>query len=60
VFETLPLTDELRELVREGAPTPAIRAAAVDGGMSTLREAAVGLCLDGVTSVAEVRLVPLD
>ena len=59
VFEALPLTGEIRTALAEGAPTAAIHDAAREAGMSTLREAAVGLCLDGVTSVGEVRLVLL-
>jgi type II secretory ATPase GspE/PulE/Tfp pilus assembly ATPase PilB-like protein len=60
VFEALPLTDEVLALVGEAGSSSEIRAAAVSSGMSTLREAAVGLCLDGVTTVSEVRLVPAD
>jgi type II secretory ATPase GspE/PulE/Tfp pilus assembly ATPase PilB-like protein len=60
VFECLPLTDEVRALVEGGASSAAIRDAAVDAGMSTLHDEAVGLCLDGVTTSSEVRLVALD
>jgi type II secretory ATPase GspE/PulE/Tfp pilus assembly ATPase PilB-like protein len=60
VFEYLPLTDEVRALVEGGASPAAIRDAAVDAGMSTLHDEAVGLCLDGVTTSSEVRLVALD
>jgi type II secretory ATPase GspE/PulE/Tfp pilus assembly ATPase PilB-like protein len=58
VFEVLPLTEEARALVAHRARSSALREAAVAAGMTTLRERAVGLCLDGVTTVSEVRLVP--
>jgi type II secretory ATPase GspE/PulE/Tfp pilus assembly ATPase PilB-like protein len=60
VFELLPATDEIRALVRGSAATSAVREAAARAGMSTLREEAVGLCLDGVTTVPEVQLLPRD
>jgi type IV pilus assembly protein PilB len=58
VFEALPLTDELRGLVVDGADRTDIHDAAVAAGMSTMWDEAVGLCLDGVTTVAEVLQVP--
>jgi type II secretory ATPase GspE/PulE/Tfp pilus assembly ATPase PilB-like protein len=60
LFEVLPLTDEIRTLVGEGASPPTIRQAAVATGMRTLRDESVGLCLDGLTTVPEVRQIPVD
>ena len=60
VFEVLQVSDRIRSLIAEGATAALIRDAAVEDGMTTLREAAVGLCLDGVTSAAEVLQVAVD
>ena len=57
VFESLPLTDEVRVLLARGAGADEVRAAAVAAGMSTMRDDVVGLCLDGVTTPSEARLV---
>jgi type II secretory ATPase GspE/PulE/Tfp pilus assembly ATPase PilB-like protein len=50
----------VRSLIAEGATTSAIRDAAVEDGMVTLRDGAVGLCLDGVTTASEVLQVAVD
>lgn len=60
VFEILPLTETVRSLIADGAAASTIRDTAVEDGMSTLRDGAVGLCLDGVTTVSEVLQVAVD
>jgi hypothetical protein len=50
----------MRALVGEASAPTAIRDAAVAAGMSTMWDEAVGLCLDGVTTVSELRQVPRD
>jgi type II secretory ATPase GspE/PulE/Tfp pilus assembly ATPase PilB-like protein len=60
VFEALPLTEDVRALVGDASAPTAIRDAAVAAGMSTMWDGAVGLCLDGVTTVSELRQVPRD
>jgi type II secretory ATPase GspE/PulE/Tfp pilus assembly ATPase PilB-like protein len=60
VFEALPLTEDVRALVGDASAPTAIRDAAVAAGMSTMWDEAVGLCLDGVTTVSELRQVPRD
>jgi type IV pilus assembly protein PilB len=60
LFEVLPLTDEIRALATEHASTAEIQRAAVAGGMRTLREDGVRLCLEGVTTADEVRRVAGD
>jgi type II secretory ATPase GspE/PulE/Tfp pilus assembly ATPase PilB-like protein len=60
VFEILPLSERARSLIAEGAAASTIRDAAVEDGMTTLRDGAVGLCLDGVTTAAEVLQVAID
>jgi type II secretory ATPase GspE/PulE/Tfp pilus assembly ATPase PilB-like protein len=57
VFESLPLTEQIRSLLARGAGADEVREAAVAAGMSTLRDEVVGLCLDGVTTPSEARLV---
>jgi type IV pilus assembly protein PilB len=54
VFEYLRMSDPLRELVNEKAPTLIIREKARELGMRTLREDGIRLILDGYTTVDEV------
>jgi len=51
------MTDEVRSLVLDGASANELQRAAVAAGMQTLREEGVRLCLEGVTTVAEVRRI---
>jgi type II secretory ATPase GspE/PulE/Tfp pilus assembly ATPase PilB-like protein len=60
LFEVLPLTGEVATLVAEAAPPAAIQRAAVAAGMRTLRDEGVRLCLEGLTTPAEVRRVAGD
>ena len=55
LFEVMPIRGELRGLI-EGS-TEEIFAAAVQGGMTTMRQDGVRLALTGITSLAEVRRV---
>ena len=57
LFEVLPLTDDICALVAERASTTEIQRVAVAQGMRTLREDGNRLCLEGVTTVAEVKRV---
>ncbi len=57
LFEILTMTDEVRSLVLDGASANELQRAAVAAGMQTLREEGVRLCLEGVTTVAEVRRI---
>ncbi len=60
LFEVLSFTDEIRELVATGASTMEIHRAAVAGGMRALRDDGNRLCLEGVTTLAEVQRVVGD
>jgi type IV pilus assembly protein PilB len=60
LFEVLTFTEELRELIAGGASTVELQRAAVASGMRTLFDDGARLCLDGVTTVAEVRRVVGD
>jgi general secretion pathway protein E len=54
IFEVLPVTEPIRELIDREASAEAIRQAACKEGMVTLRENAVGKMLEGKTTYQEV------
>jgi type IV pilus assembly protein PilB len=58
LYEVLPVTGEIRRLV--GASTDEIFDAAVREGMTTLRQDGLRLCLEGVSSLEEIRRVTGD
>jgi type II secretory ATPase GspE/PulE/Tfp pilus assembly ATPase PilB-like protein len=58
LYEVLPVTGEIRGLV--GASTDEIFDAAVRNGMTTLRQDGLRLCLEGVSSLDEIRRVTGD
>jgi type II secretory ATPase GspE/PulE/Tfp pilus assembly ATPase PilB-like protein len=51
------VTEEIRALVNDGASVKKIHRAAVAAGMQTLREDGVRLCLEGVTTAAEIQRI---
>ncbi|MDQ3067559.1 MAG: type II secretion system protein GspE, partial [Actinomycetota bacterium] len=55
LFEVMPIRGELRGLIERS--TEEIFAAAVEAGMTTMRQDGIRLVLAGVTSLAEVRRV---
>jgi type IV pilus assembly protein PilB len=54
IFELLVMTDALRNLVNERAPTVVVRQKAVELGMVTLREDGLRGIFDGETTIEEV------
>ncbi len=54
IFEFLPMTDALRELVVQGVSLVELRAKAVEQGMIPLRNAGLAAILNGETTVEEV------
>ncbi|MCX7886399.1 MAG: ATPase, T2SS/T4P/T4SS family, partial [Verrucomicrobiae bacterium] len=54
LFELLLITDPIRELINQRAPTGVIRARALELGLRTLREDGIRNILDGNTTVEEV------
>jgi type IV pilus assembly protein PilB len=54
ITEILDIDDRLREMILHGASTTALQAAAVEGGLATLRENGLQAIFDGHTSVEEV------
>ncbi|HRW37572.1 MAG: Flp pilus assembly complex ATPase component TadA [Acidimicrobiales bacterium] len=54
VYEVLQVTDEMRDLVVRNAPVDEIRKLAIDQGMVPLRDQALRLVAEDVTTIAEV------
>jgi type IV pilus assembly protein PilB len=54
VYEVLRITDEVRALIVAGAPHAEVRRVAVEQGMRPLRDQAIRLVSEGVTTVGEV------
>ena len=54
VYEVLRVTNEMRDLVVRNAPVDEIRKLAIDQGMVPLRDQALRLVADDVTTIAEV------
>src|SRR5207237_5059165 len=53
VYELLAVTDELKRLIVRGAGHEEIRTLAIDQGMRTMRQEAVQLVADDVTTISE-------
>ena len=60
IYEVMPITEELRELVLKDASTAEIRECAQAQGMKTLRQAGLLKVLDGTTTAAEVLRVTMS
>jgi type IV pilus assembly protein PilB len=54
LYEVMPITPEIRELILKHKPVTTIRAKAVEQGMLTLRMDAFGKAKQGITTVAEM------
>ena len=54
LYEIMPMTDELKDLVLQGASSVELKRAAMAAGMKTLRQAALSKLAEGVTTVSEV------
>ncbi len=54
IFEVMVVTSRLRELILDRAPTDELARAAQEGGMITLREAALKKAKEGLTDISEV------
>lgn len=54
LYEVMPMTDEIRDLVLVGASASEIKREAVRLGMLTLRQSAINRLKEGITSVEEV------
>jgi type IV pilus assembly protein PilB len=59
IYEVMPITDDLRQLILKDAPAAEIREEAERQGMKTLRQAGLLKVLEGTTTVQEVLRVTL-
>jgi type IV pilus assembly protein PilB len=59
IYEVMPATQEIRDLILRNAPTSEISVVAQNQGMKTLRQNALQKVIDGVTTVEEVLRVTL-
>ena len=54
IYELLDITDPLRELINQRAPTVVIKQKAIELGMTTLREDGMRSIYEGETTIEEV------
>ena len=54
LYEVMPMSDELKDLVLQGVSTVELKREAINLGMKTLRQAALSKLGEGMTSVSEV------
>ncbi len=54
IYELLDITESIRELINERAPTVVIKQKAIELGMSTLREDGLSSIYEGITTIEEV------
>jgi len=60
LYEVMPISDELKELILEGASTAEIKKAAIRLGMKTLRMSGLTKVAEGVTTMEEVMRVTFN
>ena len=54
IYEVMPVREEIRELILQGASAAEIKKEAIRLGMITLRQAALKKLREGITTVEEV------
>jgi type IV pilus assembly protein PilB len=54
IYEIMPVTPELRDMILKGASSAELRATAQSQGMKTLRQAGLLQALEGITTIEEV------
>ena len=59
LYEVMRFTDDLKEMVLQGASTAELKAAAIKHGMATLRVSGIKKVLDGVTTPEEILRVTM-
>ncbi|TAN44911.1 MAG: type IV-A pilus assembly ATPase PilB [Nitrospirae bacterium] len=60
IHEIMPVKDELRELILQGAPAVEIKKEAIRLGMSSLRQSAIRKMTEGITTLEEVLRVTIE
>jgi type IV pilus assembly protein PilB len=59
LYEVMRFSDNLKEMVLQGASTAELKVAAIKNGMSTLRMSGIQKVLDGVTTTEEIMRVTM-
>ncbi len=54
LYEVMPMSEKLKEMVLQGCSTAELKAQMIDGGIKTLRMSALSKALDGTTTIDEV------
>jgi type IV pilus assembly protein PilB len=57
LYEVMPMTDHLKDLVLQGVSSVELKRAAILGGMTTLRRSGLNKLAEGVTTVEEISRV---
>ncbi len=59
LYEVMRFTDNLKEMVLQGSSTAELKAAAIKGGMLTLRMSGIAKVMDGMTTTEEILRVTM-
>ena len=59
LYEVMRFTDSLKEMVLQGASTAELKAAAIRGGMNSLRMSGIRKVLEGMTTTEEILRVTM-
>ncbi len=60
LHEVMPVKDELKELILQGAPAPDIKREAMKLGMLTLRQTAIRKVAAGIITIEELLRVTME
>lgn len=60
LYEVMPVSDEIKELILQGASAADIKREAIRLGMSTLRQSGIKKVIDGVTTIEEILRVTFE
>jgi len=60
LYEVMPVKEELKELILQGASAPEIKKLAIKTGMLTLRQSGIRKIIDGITTIEEVLRVTFE
>ena len=60
LYEVMPFTDPLKELVLQGASAAEIKTEMIRGGTKSLRMAGIGKILEGMTTPEEILRTTVD
>jgi type IV pilus assembly protein PilB len=60
LYEVMPVGDEIKELILQGASATEIKKEAIRLGMSTLRQSGIKKVIDGITTIEEILRVTFE